>query len=318
MTYPANRRDGRVLESLKKCAASAEQSGGGRWGFALVNGKSFAVTARAVDEWLLLELPLTDRIARGEMWDLLRMNACLEGSSKFVLMPDNRSVHLRADIPLFDEEYDQTECDGETDEDLARRVETACAGLKGALHSFRGEATNGRAMKSGQTEGADESRAQELQRLCAEAGWPFIERAAGRLAIDLDARGGFYQALVEQRGWGARVSVEVAVCDDLSATSRQAITTLLLKTGGVVRLARPSVDEQESRIAARFEVAFVALPTALELAHALSSLSVACSLCGRETRVLRDETIANDYLAIAGIAAGSAEVREEAMRSAAD
>ncbi|MEK6289230.1 MAG: hypothetical protein AABO57_26255 [Acidobacteriota bacterium] len=318
MAYPANRRDGRVLESLKKCAASAEQSGGGRWSFALGNGKSFAVTARAVDEWLLLDLPLTDRIARGEMWDLLRMNATLEGPSKFVLMPDNRSVHLRADIPLFEEEYGETECEGETDDDPARRVETACAGLKAALRSFRGEATNKRVVKSGQSEGVDESRAQELQRLCGEAGWPFIERAAGKLAIDLDARGGFYQALVEQRSSGAHVSVEVAVCDALAATSRQAISTLLLKTGGVVRMARPSVDEQESRVAARFEVAFVAPPTAIELAHALSSLSVACSLCGRETQALRDETIANDYLAIAGIAAGPAEVREEAMHSAAD
>ncbi|MEK6324276.1 MAG: hypothetical protein AABN33_21770 [Acidobacteriota bacterium] len=333
MSYPANRHDSRIFESLKKCAPSAEMIGGGRWSFALANGKSFAVTARTVDEWFVLDAPLTDRIARGEMWDLLLMNASLEGLSKFVLMPDNRSVHLRADIPLLDEEYCESDSEGEINDDLTLRVLEACAGLKAAFRMFRGETSNEHALPLGappapaaiprespsvQSEGADKSRVQELQRLCGDAGWPFIERSAGKLVVDLEARGGFYQALVEQRSAGADVSVEVALFDDLAPTSRQALSALLLKTGALVRLARPSIEKKENQIAARFVVGFATMPAAAELAHALCSLSVACSMCGREARAIKDETIARDYLAIAGIAPGYAEVREEGMLSAAN
>jgi hypothetical protein len=40
------------------------------------------------------------------------------------------------------------------------------------------------------------------------------------------------------------------------------------------------------------------MPHASELAHALSALSVACSLCGREARAVQDEIIAREYLTI--------------------
>jgi hypothetical protein len=315
--YPANRRDSRILGSLKKCAASVEQIGAGRWNFELVNGKSFAGIAQTFDEWLVLDAAVTDRIARREMWDLLRMNSMVEGPGKFVLMPDNRSVRLRADIPLIDDEYGENDREGESDDNLALRLSEACAGLKEAFRNFRGQ-KNEHAIPQARSEDAEESSGQVLHRLCSDAGWSFTERSAGKLAVDLDARGGFYQALIEQRNGGAYVSVEVALCDALGATSRQAMSVLLLKTGALVRLARPSIEENETQIAARFEVRFATRPGAVELGHALSSLSVACSLCGREVWAIKDEGIARAYLAIAGIAADYAGVKEEATSAAAD
>ena len=316
MTYPTNRRESAILKALRECASSTEQIGSGRWNLALANGKSLTVTARLFDEWLLLDSPLSDRVARRDMWNLLRMNATLEGLSKFVLMADNRSVHLRADVPLLDEHDLERDSDDELDGELTARLHSACAGLKAAFRSFQGETMNqhrvSTAPKNSKANGG--SGAGELQSVCGDAGWPFIERSAGKFVVDLDARGGFYQATVEQRDAGAHVSVEIAQAA-VAETSRQALSALLLKAGGLVRMARPSLEEKEGDIAARFEVRFDAMPTAFELTHAFSSLSVACTLCGREARSIEDEVIAREYLAIGRVAA---EAREEAMLTAAD
>ena len=118
--------------------------------------------------------------------------------------------------------------------------------------------------------------------------------------IELDVRRGFYQAAVEQRPAGAEISVEIASSDALTETSRQALSLLLLGTGALVKLARPSIVQAGEQISIRFEVNFISTPTAAELAHAFSSLSVACAISGQEARVLQDEAIARDYLAILG------------------
>jgi hypothetical protein len=67
----------------------------------------------------------------------------------------------------------------------------------------------------------------------------------------------------------------------------------------MVRLARATAEERAGRTAVRFEVVFVSPPCAAEMAHALSALSVACRLCGREAKVLQqDEGAAEEYLAL--------------------
>ena len=304
MTQAADNRENRIFESLRKCAPSAQRLGGGRWSFALVNGKSLGVNARAIEEWLLLEASLTDRIDPAQLWDLLRLNGTLEGPGKFALMPDNRSLRLLADIPLPGDEYVGDEPEGECDEHFTQRLLEACAAMKAAFRRFRGrkESDQPGSISSSDAGRQSEIGAVELRDRCADAGWPFIERAAGKLAFDLEAHGGFYQATVEPHGRGARVWVELARWEALGDSSRQALGALLLKTGARVKLARPSIEEGEALIAARLEVDFIGAPTPGELRHALSSLSVACMLCARETRVIQDEAIAREYLAI-GVAA---------------
>jgi hypothetical protein len=88
--------------------------------------------------------------------------------------------------------------------------------------------------------------------------------------------------------------------EDLSETSRRALSLFMLRAGALVRLARPSVEEMENQVAARFEVRFTTMPTAIELAHAFSSLSVACAMSAREAAALRDNAVAQHYLAMLG------------------
>lgn len=302
MTYAAKTRENQIAIALARCAAPVKQAGGGHWEFALANGKPLGVSARLFEDWLLLDAPLTDGIARGGWWNLLRLNAALNGLSKFVLTPDARSVHLRADIPLPEDEDSESDCESDLDGVLTTRLRETCAGLKAAYRSFRGEKTSEHAMPASSVnpEGPGKNRVDELRRLCGDAGWPFIERSGGKLMVDLDVRSGFYQAAVEQRDEGAEVAVEIVRSEVLGETSRQALSLLLLGTGALVRLARPSIEERENQIAIRFEVRFTTTPTAVEFAHAFASLSVACAMSGREARALQDEVIARDYLAMMG------------------
>jgi hypothetical protein len=280
-----------------------KQAGSGHWEFALANGEPLGVSARLFEGWLLLDAPLPDRIGRGRWWDLLRLNATLQGLSKFVLRPAARSsqyVHLRADIPPAGDEDFEGDCESELDGILTTRLLDACSGLKGAFRSLRGEKSSEQPAltSSVSLEGQANNGVEELRCLCGDAGWSFIERSAGKLMIELDVKSGFYQAVVQHRAEGAHVSVEIARSEALAETSRQALSMLLLGTGALVRLACPSIEETENQIVARFEVRFTTMPTAVELAHAFASLSVACAMSGREARAIQDEVIARHYLAL--------------------
>ena len=337
MTYAVKTREDQIAASLARCAASVKQAGSGHWEFAIANGKPLGVSAHLFEDWLLLDAPMTDRIARGGWWDLLRLNATLQGLSKFVLTPGARSplscptnfslsttpdcgsprqtevcrtpqsVHLRADLPLPGDEESESDCESELDGVLTNRLLETCAGLKDGYRSFRGEKSGDHEVLASlvKPEGRPINGVEELRLLCGDTGWPFIERSAGKLMVDLDVRSGFYQAAVEQRDAGAEVAVEIVRSEALGETSRQALSLLLLGTGALVRLARPSIEEKENQIAVRFEVRFNTAPTAIELSHAFASLSVACAMSGREARALQDEVIARDYLAMLGAALGA-------------
>ena len=300
MTY-AKTRENKIAGALAKCA-TVKHAGDGRWEFELVNGKTLGVSARLVDDWLLMEAPLADRLARDAWWELLRLNAALQGISKFVVTRGSRSAHVRADVPLPGDEDPEGGCASEFDGALTNRVLEACAGLKAALRSFRGERASDPVISAPPEtpQGRAEDGIEALRRLCGAAGWPFIERSSGKLMVDLDVRSGFYQAAVERRAEGAHLTVEVARAEGFRETSRQALGRLLLETGARVRLARPSIDERQDQIVLRFEVRFATMPTAVELSRAFASLSVACAMSGREARAIQDDAIARSYLAMIG------------------
>lgn len=295
MMYAANQQEKWIAMMLEKCSASINQTGRGRWELALVNGKSVSATATLLDGWLSIDAPVSDRIDRADLWRLLVLNASLAGLSKFVLMPDHRSVHVRSEISIAEEE-DEFEADVASNS--ATRVQEACAGMKGALSRIHDEKPGGILKSKAASDNHEAAKPEHLRRVCEEIGWRFTERSAGKLVVDLEAQGGFFQATVEQRSVGARVSAEVARWNALAESSRHALAVLLLRAGALVRMARPAIEEDESQIGARFEVVFKELPRAFELAHALSALSVACALCGREARAVQDEIIAREYLTI--------------------
>jgi len=289
----ANRQEKWIAMTLEKCAASINQTGRGRWELALVNGKSVSATATFLDRWLSIDAHVSDRLDRADLWRLLTLNASLVGLSKFVLMPDHRSVHVRSDISLSEDDDDF-----EAVSNSATRVQEACVGMKSALARVHDEKPSGRVKSKPASDNQDAAKPEHLRRVCEDAGWKFTERSTGKFVVDLEAQGGFFQAVVEPRSVGAHVSAEVARWDALAESSRHALAVLLLRAGALVRMARPAIEENETHVGARFEAVFSGLPRAFELAHAFSALSVACSLCGREAGAVQDEIIAKEYLTI--------------------
>jgi hypothetical protein len=179
--------------------------------------------------------------------------------------------------------------------------------MKSALARFHEQKPVGSVKPRPAFDDREAAKPENLRRVCEDIGWKFTERAAGKYVVDLEAQGEFFQATVEQRSVGALVSADVTRSNALSESSRHALAVLLLRAGAIVRMARPAIEEDESQIGARFEVAFGEQPRAFELAHALSALSVACSLCAREAKAMRDEIIAKEYLTIGSHVSQQAE-----------
>lgn len=305
-----NQQEITIAEALKQCAATVERRGSGHWQFAVVNGSAIPATARILDGWLILDAEIERRPQSVDLWSLLRWNARLAPFNKFALTPGARAARLRAEIPLAAE--------SDAAADLSARVADVYAGFRAALHGAHDRrveshvAASNRDPESATRADDDESAtradaesarlASGLPPLCAEAGWAFTERAAGKLAVDLEAPGAFYQAFLEARQNSLHVSVELTRLDEYSPLSRRALGVLLLSASGVVRLVRAAIAEQEGRATARLEARFDALPCASQLHDALAALSVACRLCGEEARAVQDEWVAARYLAASGFA----------------
>jgi hypothetical protein len=291
MAYMLRTREFAIGESLEKCASLVERVGQGEWNFILNNGSMLLASARADEHWLHLDAPLKNGTSRNQdAWQLLNMNRGLRGLSKLTFLPGEPTPRVRAEIPL------------DEDVDLQRRLPEACAGLKAAagyLHGEKNEQPKGDSLTDS---GGQECRdAAGLRNLCMESGWKFTERTATKLAVDLEVRSGFYQAIVEEQARGA-VSIAVELTPDSAVfgeISKRALGTLLLRASSAVRLARGSV--REGGEGAGFEVSFQTTPSAGELGHSLSALTVACELCGREAVAMQDEFVAKNYLAAQGL-----------------
>ncbi len=268
-----------LVEALESCAAAVKQVAPRRWGFELANGRAFPVSARALDGWLVLEAA-GPAVSKGEPWSLLERTGRIGGWSKFALAPGWREARLRAEIPLAE------------GIELRQRVQEACAGFREGLHpgvapsSEPGEPRRDEALASWPT-------------LLGEAGWSFTERA-DHLLVDLGVPGRWQQARLDERtGGGGRLCVTIAGSEATSTLARQALGLLLLCANATIRLARAAASGQSAGEAV-FEVAFGTRPSAAELGCALSALSVACRLFGREARAVEHEDVAQRYLELQG------------------
>jgi hypothetical protein len=273
-----------------------ERIGRDEWNFILNNGSTLLVSARADGHWLQLDAPLGGGMAqRRDAWQLLQLNQGLGGLSKLAWLPGQTALRVRAEIPL-----------GE-DSDLQRRLLEACSGLKAAAGRLHGEGKEGQTNAyplTGSGERNSGDIAPTLQRLCTESGWEFTERAPAKLAVGLEARSGFYQAIVEEQAGGAvSIAVELTRGTAFGESSKRAIGALLLRASAVVKLARAVVKEEDDDggATASFEALFQTAPCATELGHALSALAVACGLCGRAAVAMQDEIVARNYCAAQGL-----------------
>lgn len=275
----AERREGEIHAALARCAARVDRPGRRRWAFVLSNGTDLAVRARLDDGWLSLDAPVGPAHPSPALdcRALLRRNATLAGGARFALSGLHRRLRLRADVPLDD------------GVDVYGRVVEACAGLTSAGGPVRDE---DEAAASGAADA-------DLAGLCRQTSWEFVERGS-RLAVTLDVPGAFQQATVEPRGRGVVVAVpvlDVSPAERATDLGARAMGLLLLRTCGVVRLARAAGSLGDGDPLPRFEAVFRDRPDPMELAHAFAALSLACRLAAREAAVLwSDDSVARIYL----------------------
>lgn len=251
---------------------------------AISTARAFAppVSAFADDEWITLAVRMPCGPGALSPWQALLVNAGIAGPVKLVLAAGGLDLEARVEIPTED------------GVDPGARVRQAC-------ESLRRLASGGPADTATCTDAA--SGALDLPSLATDAGWPFVLRSSGRLAIDLAVSGQFHQALVEPRAAGCRVRASLVVVVGPSARSRFALGALLLTVTGLVRMVRAGAVEQPGETMVFVETDLAKRPTAPELHHALCALAVACRMAGRETKALLDERIASAYLAARGWAA---------------
>lgn len=274
---------------LLALAPRATRTGPAGWSFRLGRSKSRLIQAKLLDDWLIVEAdfrssPATTDPRSTVLRDALRTNAVLPGPAKVVLTPERR-LRLRADLMLHE------------DLDLPARLSAACAGFALAWEAEQELVANS---DSENATNPSNVAPLDLKALCTEAGWPVVERASGKLVVDLEVTHGFYQAQLVPAARGARLSCDFEVDAREHSVTSQATSVLLLSASGAVRLGRAALDPGEGLAGARFEVVFDEPPSPLELAQALASLSVVCSHCGEEATMLRDAAVAQRYLGIRG------------------
>jgi hypothetical protein len=258
-----------AIAALRECAAGLEQSA------------CVAVT----DDWLSIMRPLS-AINGHDAWSVLRDHAAQGGAAALALCARDDTLRLRADVALH----------ADDDCDLAARVRNACAAIAGVSPPPHDPQARGRDAASCAPAGAG---LEYLKDLLHEAGWPPLERAGGRITVELEVPGGYFQADARTTGADMRFAVEIVAATDVPCDpARSALAHLLLRTAAAVRLVRPFARESADGAAAGFDVAWTGVPTASEIAHGLAALSVACGLCGREAdALLRDAHLASRYLA---------------------
>ena len=280
-------RDG-IIECLVKWGAEVTQVGSGCWIFPVANGRSVPVTARLADDFLLLDAP-GERVESPKILQaLLAAGDTLPGACKFVLLPAQCRVHLRAEIV----------CDEATD--FSARVRETLDGFRAAcdaLHDFGSCECAGakraiRPASSAQT--APDAMVQALE----ESGWKFSEREDGSVAVELETPGDFHQALLEPNGGGVRLTLDLSHAAGVTLAARQALSALLLIANGAVRLVRGFLEHRDGELVAGFRVGYDSAAGERELEHALSALSVAGRLCAREAKILHDEPTARLFLAV--------------------
>jgi len=281
-----------IGEALAACAERVELARPRHWRVSIAKGAAIALDASVDAGWLLLSASGGDVPA--DCLAVAALNRGLEASSRIALAADAGSLRLRAEVPL-----------GEG-MGLRDRVAEACAGL---VRASRRLAVGDRADESAGE--PPDGRAASMAEPCREAGWSFVERRSGTLAIDLDVVDASHQATLAPAGAsGYVVAVDVVHWASPSAGCRQALGVLLLSAAEALRFVRPSAAVNGD-VVAGFEVTFGARPAVEELDEALRALSTACRLFAREAQLLRDEGVAARFLDLRNPGRRSMEITEE-------
>jgi hypothetical protein len=272
--------DALVLPALKRHATGVKEVASGAWDLRLANGAVGACTARARPGWLTLDFVLPEPATPDDPWDLLHRNARTGAGVKFALDAADRTPRLLGELSL----------DLDEPADLDQHVESLLARGEDASAELR--------LKKAQAEDRDGATPDVPPALVArcveEAGWPFVERSEGRVAVPLEVSRRVIHAVVAPTAEGG-VNVSAALTNGEvppAGANRDALAVLLLTVTGWVRLVRAAAIEQPGGgVATRLETVLPPACGAQHVHHALSALSVACRLCVLEAEVLHDDAV---------------------------
>jgi hypothetical protein len=283
---------GRHVHAIQECFQQWGQIQGGhtgaRWDLRSNNVPDLLLHAHAFEDWLLIHADACGPVENLAPWEALIWNGRIDGAARLFFKLPEQMIGVRAEIPLVDE--------GGIVPDLVATL----AGFEQAASLVQDPSSRETNAESQPNhEESDQESGPTTAQFLVETGWPFTERARGSYMVELENKGDFYQALVETRPDGSHMtSVELVARDTFECVSREALALLLLTASGVIRMVRPVVEDFNGRITARFEIQFSAGADAAFLDRVLSSLSVACRLCGREAAVLNNLRVAGKYLAV--------------------
>lgn len=290
-----------ALESVPLDVAPAPTCG---WSFTMTNGKPVGVRARVIDgTWLELVAPIKG-IALSDpddAWSLLARNDRLPGATRLGLTWEGR-VELRADAFVGLDERSGERRREQTDP--ATVVHELCAAFRSALHSVHELAlarfeSDEKSIEDTHGAPRPQEAVAELVRLCAEAGWPAVERASGDVVVTIDTSHAAYQARISRNEEGVvRATVAWPEIAPASPIGRAAIAHLLLLLSSRVRLVKGVLLSGDGMAGAGVTAASEPKSTDAAIGRALSALSVACQLTGREMVSLTNDDLARAYLAL--------------------
>ena len=223
------------------------------------------------------------------LWNLLRGNAALSGGAKFAVAGKPRSIRLRAEIHVMDEI------------DLASRIRNACLGFQEALPRFYRWKSSPSVIEAEPLRPANPGHSDgRLRVLCTDAGWTSSGNPDGGLAVSLEVPEGYYQATVRSGNRGSLdVWVELANDESWPPDSWKSLGVFLLQACGHLKTVRATARSLDSgATTAGLQVFLDPSAGSEELGRAFTALSVACGLIGKEVKVLREEVIGKQYLAM--------------------
>lgn len=270
---------------------------GGGFSLELPGARRARLLLHTGDGWADLTVEPGEESARIEPWDALALNAAADGVAKLVLRPGDSAPALRADVRLA------------ADEDPSASLSAACNELRRLAESVARHSRRADADAGGGAAGAPEAdnasahphAGTDIEALLTEAGWPFVQRASHRLAVDLGLPDQFQQAFITNGPGGrSRARATLAVIGSPTVATRRALGVLLLTVSALVRTARGGCSDEEGDSAVFIEAPLGESPDASDVDAALGAIAMACQMAGREARALIDERIARAYLAARG------------------
>ena len=258
-----------IPEILTRHVSQIRANGRECWSFSVGGRQRLKVVARLRGEWLLFDAPFGFRRSRKglshqALSELIAINGQLRGGVKFGLRGQPPQIHLSAEIPL-DEEcvYD--------DQDFESHIVETLAGFKDGLKRWKTLGQDSGTAVLPQQFPPDTNERLRIESLLEEMDWPFVERADGQVAVQLNTDAQFAQALLQQDADGSlRIRAQLRPITAVGEVSRYASVVFLLLASRTVRMARAMLTTG-SEAAYSWEACLDDCPTLSRLIHALSS-----------------------------------------------